>query len=49
MSKRPGRILERRHNPIPRPRSQETSFTSEFVDLVHDLRDKIKDVRAADG
>ena len=49
MSKRPGRILERRHNPIARPRSQETSFTSDFVELVHDLRDKIKDVRAADG
>jgi NitT/TauT family transport system ATP-binding protein len=49
MSKRPGRILERRHNPIQRPRTQETSFTGEFVELVHDLRDKIKDVRAADG
>jgi NitT/TauT family transport system ATP-binding protein len=49
MSKRPGRILERRANPIPRPRTQETSFTNDFVELVHDLRDKIKDVRAADG
>jgi NitT/TauT family transport system ATP-binding protein len=49
MSKRPGRILERRTNPIERPRTQETSFTGVFVDLVHDLRDKIKDVRAADG
>lgn len=46
MSKRPGRILEVRKNDIPRPRDQETSFTQPFVDLVHELRDHIRTVRA---
>lgn len=46
MSKRPGRILEVRKNDIPRPRDQETSFTPPFVELVHELRDHIRTVRA---
>lgn len=45
MSKRPGRILERRENTLPRPRDQETMFTQPFIDLVHDLRNQIRNVR----
>jgi NitT/TauT family transport system ATP-binding protein len=46
MSKRPGRILVRRENDIARPRTQDTSFTPPFVELVHELRDEIRSVRA---
>ncbi|GAA0583369.1 ABC transporter ATP-binding protein [Caenispirillum bisanense] len=46
MSKRPGRILVRRENDIARPRTQDTSFTPPFVELVHELRDQIRTVRA---
>ncbi|OKH89359.1 ABC transporter ATP-binding protein [Thalassospira sp. TSL5-1] len=47
MSKRPGKILVARENTLPRPRDQETTFTQPFIDLVHELRSHIRDVRAA--
>lgn len=45
MSKRPGRILVKRENTLPRPRDQELTFTQPFTDLVHELRSHIRDVR----
>jgi len=47
MSKRPGRILVRQKNALPRPRDQETTFSQDFIDLVHVLKNHIRDVRAA--
>jgi len=47
MSKRPGRIVYGRPVTLPRPRSLETTFQEEFVELVHGLRDHISEVRAA--
>ncbi|MGQ9369391.1 ABC transporter ATP-binding protein [Azospirillum sp. ST 5-10] len=47
MSKRPGRIVHARRNDLPRPRTLETTFTREFTDLVHELRDHISAVRTA--
>jgi NitT/TauT family transport system ATP-binding protein len=45
MSKRPGRILARRENPLPRPRDLELTYTAEFSELVHELREHIGRVR----
>ncbi|MBP2228159.1 NitT/TauT family transport system ATP-binding protein [Azospirillum agricola] len=47
MSKRPGRIVHVRRNELPRPRTLETTFTRDFTDLVHELRNHISAVRAA--
>jgi NitT/TauT family transport system ATP-binding protein len=47
MSKRPGRILVRQENTLPRPRDQETTFSPAFTDLVHALKNHIRDIRAA--
>jgi len=47
VSKRPGRIVGSRRIDLARPRTLEDSFTPEFVDIVHDLRRQISDVRAA--
>jgi NitT/TauT family transport system ATP-binding protein len=41
MSDRPGRILERRAVELPRPRDLEVTYTQEFQDVVHDLRNLI--------
>ncbi|WP_207479106.1 ABC transporter ATP-binding protein [Arenibaculum pallidiluteum] len=48
MSKRPGRIVHLRRNPLARPRTLETTFTPEFTELVHELRNHISAVRAAE-
>ena len=32
---------------LPRPRTLETTFEPEFVDIVHDLRHRISQVRSA--
>lgn len=45
MSKRPGRILEKRTVPFARPRDLEMTYTTEFTDLVHDLRARIGSIR----
>ena len=41
MSPRPGRILKTSTIDIPRPRTLESTFEPDFVDLVHDLRHHI--------
>src|SRR5690606_9758863 len=40
-SPRPGRILSRTHIPLPRPRTAETMYLPEFVELTHALREQI--------
>lgn len=45
MSKRPGRIVVRRENPLPRPCALETTYTDAFNSLVHELREHIGHVR----
>ena len=47
VSKRPGRIVYERPVALPRPRTLEATFDTDFVDLVHALRDHIFEVRAA--
>ena len=47
MSARPGRIIAERRVAFPRPRSLEVTYTSEFTDLVHDLRSQIASARQA--
>jgi NitT/TauT family transport system ATP-binding protein len=46
MSKRPGRIVARRENPLPRPRDLDTTYTEPFSALVHELREHIGRVRS---
>ncbi len=41
MSRRPGRIVLSRKIDIPRPRTLATTFEPHFVELVHELRDRI--------
>ncbi len=45
MSKRPGRILARKENPLPRPRDLEITYTEPFTALVHELRERIGSIR----
>jgi len=47
MSARPGRIIAERRVSFPRPRSLEVTYTPEFTDLVHDLRQQIATARQA--
>ena len=47
MSARPGRIIAERRVRFPRPRSLEVTYTTEFTDLVHDLRSQIATARQA--
>jgi NitT/TauT family transport system ATP-binding protein len=47
MSKRPGRIVARRENPLTGPRDLETTYTEAFSELVHELREHIGRVRSA--
>ena len=46
MSKRPGRIVARRENPLPQPRDLDTTYTEPFSALVHELREHIGRVRS---
>jgi len=41
MSSRPGRIVRRCEVGIPRPRDLEVSYTQQFQDVVHELRQLI--------
>ena len=41
MSKRPGRIIVKRPIDLPRPRTLDSTFEPEFVDIVHELRNVI--------
>jgi len=45
MSARPGRIIDTRRIDIPRPRTLETTFEPQFIDLVHHLRARIAEAR----
>jgi NitT/TauT family transport system ATP-binding protein len=47
VSRRPGRIVESRRIGLARPRTLDTTFEPDFVDIVHGLRDAISRVRAA--
>ena len=47
MSKRPGRIVARRENPLPGPRELDVTYTEAFSALVHELRECIGSVRSA--
>jgi len=47
MSKRPGRILARRHIDLARPRDLEVTYTDAFTAIVHELRERIGLVRKA--
>ncbi|WP_197708171.1 ABC transporter ATP-binding protein [Hartmannibacter diazotrophicus] len=42
VSPRPGKILRREEVPYARPRTYEMTFESDFVDLVHSLRESIQ-------
>ena len=45
MSKRPGRLVERRAIDLPRPRDLEITYTPQFTDIVHELRARIGAIR----
>ena len=49
MSKRPGRFVVRREIDLPRPRDLEITYTSAFIDIVHELRGYIGAMRAPAG
>jgi len=45
MSRGPGRMLVRREIELPRPRSLELTYSREFTDIVHELREHIGAIR----
>ena len=45
MSKEPGRFVVKRDIDLPRPRELELTYTSEFIDIVHELRGHIGALR----
>jgi NitT/TauT family transport system ATP-binding protein len=47
MSDRPGKIVLSRGIPLPRPRTLAMTFEPSFISIVHELRDKISEVRRA--
>ncbi len=47
VSKRPGRIVRSREVTVARPRTLAGTFDGAFIDIVHELRDAISEVRAA--
>ena len=47
MSRRPGRIIERREIDLPRPRELAVTYEKPFIDLVQQLRNLIGDIRSA--
>ncbi|HEX2113435.1 MAG TPA: ABC transporter ATP-binding protein [Alphaproteobacteria bacterium] len=46
ISARPGRVVSRTPVKLPRPRTIETTFLPEFIDMAHALRDQIAHVRS---
>ena len=46
MSKSPGRFVVRRDIDLPRPRELDVTYTKEFADLVHELREHIGAIRS---
>lgn len=49
MSKSPGRFVVRREIDLPRPRDLETTYTTAFTDIVHELRGHIGALRRPDA
>jgi NitT/TauT family transport system ATP-binding protein len=49
MSKSPGRFIVKRDIDLPRPRDLELTYTSEFANVVHELRSHIGALRGAQG
>ncbi|WP_075880166.1 ABC transporter ATP-binding protein [Vreelandella massiliensis] len=47
MSRRPGRVVERREIDLPRPRALDITYDKPFIDLVHDLRAQIGEIRSS--
>jgi NitT/TauT family transport system ATP-binding protein len=47
MSARPGRVVMTKTVDLPHPRDLEVCFAPRFVDIVHELRAKIAEVRKA--
>jgi NitT/TauT family transport system ATP-binding protein len=47
MSARPGRVVMTKKVDLPRPRDLEVCFAPQFVEIVHELRAKIAEVRQA--
>jgi hypothetical protein len=47
MSRSPGRMLVRREIELPRPRPLELTYSREFTDIVHELREHIGAIRQA--
>ena len=45
MSKRPGRVVYEREVDIPRPRTLDTTFEPHFGEIVHELRERIVEVK----
>jgi NitT/TauT family transport system ATP-binding protein len=45
MSARPGRIIADHRVDLPRPRTVESTFEKDFIDLVHLIRSEISRVR----
>lgn len=46
MSKRPGRLVHVTHIDLPRPRTLEHMFQPEFTNYVHEIYNRIGEVRA---
>ena len=47
VSKRPGRIVKSKRIDLPRPRTLAMTFEPAFVDIYHELRDTISEVRGS--
>jgi NitT/TauT family transport system ATP-binding protein len=45
MSKRPGKILARRHIDLPRPRELEVTYSDKFAAIVLELREHVGRIR----
>jgi NitT/TauT family transport system ATP-binding protein len=45
MSARPGRIIAEHRVDLPRPRTVESTFEKDFIDLVHLIRSEISRLR----
>jgi NitT/TauT family transport system ATP-binding protein len=47
MSARPGRVIKTKHVAFEKPRDLDVCYTPPFVDLVHELRQDIAEVRTS--